>query len=307
MRFGFTLAEILIATTIFTLVAAIAMVAMVAIIKRNDHTYNLTVGTSELRIASDFITQAVRTSPIAPIISNSGKTLDVAPPVVYYATVADTAVVDALKNPNILGVLPTQDTIQFSVRARQPATKWILTGTCPSASISSTGSTFLTLTDHPIIDLDDMFDVGATISVPATRYGSAKTLVIQTITNTSSSKILKFTTPVGIMIPNGTQIAATSARRVRFEITSTGDLRNYPDSRNLTVFTVLATNVSDNPRVDASDSASANQAPFTLGSTAPTARNVTINLQRLPKGTITGRSENGIRSTIYSRTDPLTL
>ncbi len=308
-RHGFSLSEVMIAMSVFTVVAAIAMLALVALVKRNDHTFNTTAGVAELRTATDLITQAVRSSPTLPIVEDGGRTLIVAPPIVYYATVQGTDVVDNLRTPNILGIAGGRDTITFPVRSRQPATTWIMADACPSSAISALGSTFIGSANHPELDLDDMFSVGDSVSIPGTRYGVPITLVVRSITNTASVKSLRFTTalptsPSELKIPNGTQIAASSGRRLKFSVQTNGELRYWRDDRVAASYTVIATNLTTQPRANPESSSSAVEPCFNF---IQADRTVQMNLQRLPAGRLSGRTEIGIRTWIHARTRPSEL
>lgn len=308
---GFTLTEVLIAASLMTVVVGITLVAFVALLKRNLHTDQIARGGNEIRYSFDFLTKSVRASPIAPIITNSGCTMEVAPNEFYYATVAGTTNIDPLRG--IQGAAAAQKTIVFSDKCRQPAAKSILTGACPSSSVSSPGSTFLSVSDFPSLDVADFFQVGDVVTIPATIYGGAQVRTIQSITNTSSTKSITFTTNLTDRVPNGTQIAATALRRMKFEVTSGGQLRYYRDSTG-TNYRIIAENITQTPRVDAYDTSSPLTQPFTYyanatlvsGVTVP-ARTLRVNLQRLPVGSTAGRTELGLVTSILLRTDPASL
>jgi hypothetical protein len=157
----------------------------------------------------------------------------------------------------------------------------------------------------PTTDLNDLFSVGDTITIPGTAYGPKTTGVINSISNNAGNKTLTLVSALGVDVPNGTKIAATSGRRVMFEVvssgTSAGELRYYPDSTNLTKFTVLAHDISPTPLTDPANAASVATVPFTISNTA--ANYVIINLQKLPKGTTVGRTIQGVQTTAYTRTD----
>jgi hypothetical protein len=299
-----TLTEVLIASTLLTLVSSVTMSAVISVVKTTLNTQNTGVGVAEVRYAGDFITKYMRASPITPRVIDSpnsaqpnvdqpGCIIELAPNEGYYACVDGATVIDTPRN--IKGVNKNQDTIIIASNMRHPVAKDILTGTCPSSSISSPNSHFST-TEQPIT-LSEMFAIGNSITIPGTKFGSSQTRTIKTISGNSIVLTANLTHP----IPNGTPIPATNARKIRFEVAANGELRFYRDARDLTAYSILAREISADPRVDAHDSASALTKPFVYN---PGTRVLKINFQRLPAGSQTGRSETGLSTKVQLRTDP---
>lgn len=302
---GFMLSEIMVAVAVAMLVCGIAMVLFMSALKHARNTEEMTKTVSDVRYATDTISAAVRSTPARPIVSNAGLTLQVAPNETYYATVDDTSIVDNLQTPNILGSLDGQRTIRISVRARQPATLWALKTAGPTAAISTLPSgMFLTVTDLPNIDLNDLFSPGDVLSIPGTSYGPAFTVSLSSINNASSPKTLTTSTDLLEKIPNGTQILASSGGYIRFTVESNGDLRRYPDDRNMAQFTVLARNIAAAPQASPYSGSPTATVPFVYNVTP---RTIVVNLQSLPPGNRAGRTSTASETTIFVRTDPSTF
>jgi hypothetical protein len=153
----------------------------------------------------------------------------------------------------------------------------------------------------PTTDVSDAFAVGDTISIPATAFGNATTGVINSMSNNPGNKTITLVNKLGVDVPNGTKISASSGKRVRFEVRSNGDLRYYPDTRDLTKYAVLAHNVTQTPLSDPSDSSSAASVPFTISSTD--SDYVLLNLQQIPATTTRiGRTLQGVQTAVFTRT-----
>lgn len=300
-RRGFTLLEILVATTIFGLAIGITLTAFVAALKQSKHAELAIEGAAELRHATDIISQAVRSAPQAPTVQSGGLELLVAPKDLGYATVLATTWIDMVNG--VKGSKSNQRMLHVSNYAASAVSTSIFASAArPSGALTSSAvSTYFTdATDLPSIDLNEIFASGDTLTIPATSYGSLVTGVINNISNNSGNKTLTLTNNLGVDVPNGTRIAATSGRRHLFSVQGNGDLRYYPDHRDLTVFTILAQDIDPSPLTDPADPDSDVTVPFKVEE-----RFVTLNLQQLPRGSIAGRTVQGATTTVYARTDPV--
>jgi len=303
---GFTLTEILVSTTILGLAVGMTMVVFIAALKRAQHTETALKGTAELRYASDIVSQAVRSASQFPTVANSGLQLYVAPPDLGYAVVQDTTWLDAAhtvkgskSNQRMLHIADATVTAVV-VSAWKAASR-------PTGAIATTdvGTYFIDTSGLPTTDLRKMFSVGNTITIPATAFGASTTGVINSISNNAGTKTITLTNNIGVDVPNGTKILATSGARALFEVRSNGDLRYYPDSTDLTVFSLLAHDIDPSPLSDPSDRNSATTVPFTIAPATP--NYVVINLQKVPAGTRIGRTLQGVQTTAYTRTNPANL
>ncbi len=303
-RRGYTLVEILVATTILGLAVSMAMVVFIAALKRAQHTEVALKGTEELRYATDMISQAVRSAAQLPTVAGSGLQLIVPPKDLGYAVVQDTTWLDGAHT--VSGSKSNQRMLHVS-NFTQPSvvtSAWLNTGR-PSGAIATAdiATYFIGTANLPTTDLRDIFSVGDTITIPATAYGAQTTGVINSISNNANNKTLTLTNNLGVDVPNGTKIAATSGRRIMFEVTAAGDLRYYPDNRDLTRFRVLAHDIDPSPLSDPAVSTSTTTLPFVIPSSSTDY--VIVNLQKVPAGTRVGRTLQGVRTTVYARTDPL--
>lgn len=289
------------ALSIFTLALGLTMSAFLAATKRAVHTERVASGTTALRHAADLISEAVRSSPQTPLLLSGGTQLLLAPRDLGYATVLATTWIDTLHNVkgskanqrmlHISNVIPAAVTASVYRSAARPGGA---VAAYDVATYFTDGSALRT------IDLNDLFASGDTLAIPATPYGPATTGVINNISNNSGNKTLTLTDNLGVDVPNGTRIAATSGRRILFSVESNGDLRYYPDRRNMARFVVLARAIDPAPYSVPSDTGSPRMAPFTLSG-----RNVGINLQYLPAGSMAGRTVQGLQTVAFTRTDPL--
>jgi type II secretory pathway pseudopilin PulG len=303
---AFTLAEILVATSILGVAVGMTMVVFVAALKRAQHTEQLLKGMSEIRYATDIISQTVRSASQLPTVLASGTKLIVPPRDIGYATVLETTWIDMVNG--VKGSKSNQRMLHVSNVTTPPivASLWGTTAR-PTGAITSgdIATYFVDGSGMPIGDLNSIFTVGDTITIPATAYGPQTTGVINSISNNAGNKTVTLTAALGVDVPNGTKIAATSGRRVMFEVVtagaSTGDLRYYPNSTDLTKFTVLAHDIASAPLSDPSKAGGGATVPFTISNTA--ADYVIINLQKLPKGTTIGRSVQGVQTTVFTRND----
>lgn len=308
---GFTLTEILVTTTILGFAASITMVVFLAALKRANHTEAGLKGTAELRYATDVISQAVRSSSLLPTVADGGRTLLVPPRDLGFATVEDGTWID--QPQGIQGWKDNQRVLKVSDVTGSAVTQSIWkTTTRPSGAIAATDvpTLFIGTSSLPKQDIRTMFSVGDTLTVPATSFGPSVDRVINSISNNAGTKTISLTADLGVNVPNGTKILATSGRRLKFTVTAgtasdplSGELRFYPDSNDATKYTVLARHISPAPLSDPAQPSSSAGVPFTI----PTASSnyVIINLQKVPPGTSVGRTLQGVQSTVFTRNDPL--
>ncbi|MBS0663087.1 MAG: type II secretion system protein [Verrucomicrobia bacterium] len=300
-RRAFTLVEVLVTMTIFIIGLSLTSTVFLAAVKRAFHTEKLLKASTELRTATDFISQTARSAPVAPVVRTSGTQVLIAPKDLGFIYVQDTTWIDTLHNVkgsksnqrmlHVADTTPSIVTVSVFASAARP----------PGALSSSDVATYLVDgTSLPVANLDQLFAVGDTITIPATSYGPATTGVINSISNNSGTRTLTLTSALGVDVPNGTKIAATSGRRCLFSVEASGDLRYYPDSSDLTSFSVLAHDIDPAPLSNPADTSSARTVPFTLSG-----RYLTINLQKLPRGSLAGRTVQGVQTTVFARTDPL--
>ncbi len=301
MRAGFTLIEVMVAMTILVLAMAVTMSAYLAALKRALHSQEALRGTQELRYASDLISEAVRSAPQPPTVQSSGVQLVVAPKDLGYATVLETTWIDTLHN--VKGSKSNQRMLHMTNVTPAAVTISVFqSGARPTSALTSAdiATYFTDSSSLPSTDLNDLFASGDTITIPATAYGPQTTGVINNISNNSGNKTLTLTASLGVDVPNATRIAATAGRRMLFSVESTGELRYYPDRRDMTKYTVLARDVDPSPLTNPADTTSAITTPFVIAG-----RYVTLNLQKLPRGSLAGRTVQGVRTNVYTRTDPL--
>lgn len=300
-RAGFTLLEVIVAMSIFLLGMTLALSAYLAALKQAVHAQNVLQGTQELRHANDMVSEAVRSAPLPPVVQSSGLQLVVAPKDLGYATVLETTWIDTLHN--VKGSKSNQKMLKLSNVSPALAVYSVFAGSGrPSSTLgaSDIATYFNDSSSLPTIDLNDIFASGDTITIPATAYGPQTTGVINNISNNAGNKTVTLVSNLGVDVPNGTRIAATAGRRLLFSVESSGELRYYPDRRVMTKYIVIARDISSSPLSDPSNNASAVTTPFSVSG-----RYLTINLQKLPRGTTAGRTVQGVQTNIYTRTDPL--
>lgn len=293
--------EIIVAMTILSIAMTITLSAYLVALKRSVHTQNALTGTTEVRFATDLISEAVRSTPQIPVVQTSGRQLIVAPKDLGYATVLATTWIDTIHNVkgsksnqrmlHISNVTPAAVAFDIFKGASRP------TGAVAATSIATYFDDSSTL---PTTDLNDLFESGDTLTIPATAYGPSVTGVINNISNNSGNKTLTLTDNLGVDVPNGTKIAATAGRRIMFSVETSGELRFYRDNRDLTKYVILARNIDYQPLSLPNDTTSTRTTPFVLNG-----RLLTINLQQLPKGNMAGRTTQGVQTQVYARTDPL--
>lgn len=304
---GFTLTEVLISTTILGVAVSMTMVVFIAALKRAQHTELGLKGTAELRYSADVISQTVRSAAQLPTVEAGGLKLVVPPKDLGYATVLETTWIDQVNN--VKGSKSNQRMLHVSNVTLPAAVTSVWSGAGrPGGPITSADISryFIDASRIPATDLNDLFSSGDTITIPATGYGPETRRVINHISNNPGNKTLTLTENLGVDVPNGAKIAAASGRRVMFEVVATGEskgeLRFYPDRRNLSKYTVLARDISPTPLPDPAVETGTNTVPFTISSASDSA--VIINLQKQPKGTMAGRTLQGVRTTVFARTDP---
>lgn len=300
-RAGFTLVEVLVATTILLIAMGITMVVYLAVLKRARFSEKTLKGMTELRYTSDYISQAVRSAPQTPVVQNSGLQLLVAPKNLGYATVLATTWIDTLHD--VKGSKFNQRMMHISNATPAAVVTSVFRGSGrPSGAVTTAdvGTYFTDATSLPVTDLNDLFSSGDSLTIPATAYGPVTTGVINNISNNPGNKTLTLTAALGVDVPNGTKIVASAGQRLLFSVESNGDLRYYPDRRNMTVFFVLARDIDVAPLSVPSDTSSPRTRPFVISG-----RFVTLNLQQLPRGSVAGRTVQGVQTTVFTRTDPL--
>lgn len=287
--------------TVFGLAMGIALLAFVAALKRAHHAEAAIKGAAELRYATDLVSETVRSAPLTPVVQASGLELLVAPNDLGHATVLGTTWINMAQG--VKGSKANQRMLHLSNLAGAAVSSSVFVGgNRPAGAMdaASVASYFLASGSLPTIDLNEIFAVGDVVTIPATAYGAQVTGVINSISNNAGNKTLTLASDLGVDVPNGTKILATSGRRCLFAVQASGDLRFHPDHRNLAVFTVLARDISPSPLVDPADSTSAVTVPFAI-----TGRSVTINLQKVPRGTTAGRTVQAAVTAAFARTDPL--
>ncbi len=317
---GFTLLEILVAMTILLVAIGLVLGVYLAALKRVVHSENALKGATEVRAATDLISQAVRSAPMTPLLLDkdgnskdaygnpytAGPQLLVAPKDLGYATVLETTWIDVPRG--VKGSKDNQKVLKVSNITPNAVAFSIFDSSARPAGALTAGDVSTYFTDGsnlPTTDLNDLFSVGDTITIPATAYGAATTGdKINSISNNAGNKTLTLDNNLGVNVPNGTKIMAIRGRRLLFSIvtdgTQKGDLRFYPDSRDLTKYAVLARDIDPAPFSDPADTGSARTVPFSISG-----RYVTLNLQKLPRGTTAGRTVQGVQTTVLTRTDPL--
>lgn len=289
------------AISILVIATAIAMGAFFSILKRTLHSERLLKGTTELRYTTDLISQAVRSAPLIPIVQSSGRQLLVAPKDLGYATVFEATWIDHLRN--VKGSKSNQRVLHVSdVTPAAVVTSVFKSDARPSGVIgaSSVATYFKGAGSLPTVDLADVFTAGDSITIPATLYGSQTICVINNIGNSSGDKTVTLTAALGVDVPNGTAIMASAGRRILFSVEVNGDVRYYPDNRDMARFSVIARDVDPAPLTTPSDTTSARTVPFAI-----TGRYLTFNFQKIPRGTMAGRTVQGVQTAVLTRTDPL--
>lgn len=297
---GFTLVELLIAASVAAIAMVVTLVGYLAVLKSGYHSEKMMVGVAQLRYANDTIAQAVRSSPRSPTVDSTGLRLIIAPDDLGYASIKDITWID---QPNgVKGSKSNQRVLKIADGAPAAATESpFLNASRPAAALSASdvSTYFKTSSAASDIDLDDLFQSGDSITIPATAYGAAVTRTINNISSNSGTKTMTLTANLGVEVPNGTRIMSSGGRRVQFEVTAAGMLRYYPDNRDLTKFRVIATDIDPSPLTDPTNPSSAVTVPFAVSQ-----RSVTVNLQKLPRGSTAGRTVQGVQTIVFARSDP---
>lgn len=307
---GFSLLEVLVATSILGMAVAMTMVVYVAALKRAQHTQLALKGVEELRYASDFISQAVRSASQLPVVTSGGLRLLVPPKDQAYLIVEDTTWLDAshtvqgskanMKMIHARAYAPAVTASKFSSTAR-PA------GAITAGEVATYFVDGNTTASRLAKKVRDVVDTGDTVRIPATSFGAeVESIVVNNVSNNTGEATVTFDVKLNVDVPKGTKLTVTSGRRMLFEVvgngTSQGDLRYYPDSEDLTKFTVLARDIAVAPLTNPANASSAATVPFAIPTSAT--NYVALNLQKVPKGTLVGRTLQGIRTNAYTRTDP---
>ena len=300
-RRGFTLTEVMVSMTILMLAMSLTLVAFLAALRATAHTERALRGVAELRLAADMISESARSASQTPTVQAAGRQLFVPPKDAGFATVQETTWIDSVHD--VKGSKSNQKMIKVSNATPSAVTMSVFkSGARPAGSIGAgeVSTYFKDASSLPETDLADLFQVGDSVTIPATAYGPSVTRVINSISNNPGTKTLTFTANLGVDVPNGTKLAASSGRRLLFSVESNGDLRFYPDSRNLSQYSILARDIDPAPRSVPADTTSAHTVPFVLSG-----RYLTLNLQKLPRGSTAGRTVQGVQTTVLTRTDPL--
>lgn len=295
------MSEVMVAMTILLIAMSITMGAYLVALKRGVHTQNTLQATGQLRYATDLISESVRSSPQEPAVQSSGRQLLVAPKDLGFGSVYPVTWIDTIRN--VKGSKGNQRVLKLKDFVPAAVSRNIFKGSArPTGAVSSSSiSTYFNdASSLPAIDLDELFAVGDSLTIPATAYGPAFTKQINSISNNSGTKTLTMTDNLGFDVPEGTKITATSGRRLMFSVETNGDLRFYRDHRDTTKFVLLARDVDYQPYSVPWDQTSARTTPFAISG-----RVVTINFQHLPKGGMAGRTVQGVQTQVYARTDPL--
>lgn len=307
-RRGFTLVEVLVATTILGMAAGMTMIVFIASLKRTQHTELMLKGTAELRYAADFISQSVRSSVQLPTIGANGLQLIVPPKnlgiiVVQHGTWIDQphGVTGFKSNQKVMQVVAevplTVSSIFKNTTTRPPG----------ALTVDDVASYFVDSSAITSLKVDSLVSAGDLLDIPATAYGPAiDNWEVNSVSHNSGRATITFTNKLMVDVPDGTKINATSGSRAMFEVVSTGtyagDLRYYPNKDITSTFTVLAHDIDPTPLSDPSNSGSGNTVPFTIPSTS--SDYVILNLQKIPKGSVVGRTLQGVQTAVYTRTDP---
>jgi prepilin-type N-terminal cleavage/methylation domain-containing protein len=302
---GFTLTEILIATTILGAAVGMTMVVFIASLKRAQHTELMLKGTAEIRYAADVISQAVRSAPQLPTTANGGLQLLVPPKTLPILTVQDGTWIDAAHTTK--GFKSNQQLMHVTADLPAVVSTVFPTTARPAGSIATTDvATYFITSAAASQKVNTVVKVGDTLTVPATAFGPQTDVVLDSISSNAGQATITFTNSLNIDVPQFTKLMVASGHRSMFEVVATGqfigDLRYYPSSEDLTKFTVLAHNIASAPLTNPANAASSATVPFVISSTSTDY--VIINLQKLPKGTVVGRTVQGVQTTVFTRNDP---
>jgi prepilin-type N-terminal cleavage/methylation domain-containing protein len=306
-RRAFTLVEVLVATTILGMAAGMTMVVFIASLKRAQHTELMLKGTAELRYAADFVSQAVRSSAQLPTIAASGLQL-IVPPKDLGVLVVENG--DWIDQPHgVKGFKSNQRLLKVKAQIPAVVNSVFASTTRPPGVLSATdvGTYFVDATKIQALQVDSLVQAGDLLDIPATAYGPAiNDWVVNSVSHNAGIATITFTNALMVDVPDETKINASSGRRAMFEVIATGkftgDLRYYPSKDNTSNFVVLAHDIDPTPLSDPSIATSTATVPFVIPSTS--ADYVIINLQKVPKGTMVGRTLQGVQTTAFTRSDP---
>ncbi len=279
LRSGFTLTEVVIASSIMLLVVGIAWSVFLVVTKQQ----HLVESTNEIALplqrAVRVVRDSVASAPTAPTVYRddalptrapstvvnptgtnpvvAGRTIRLPLAANYYVSVTGgTASVDTTASTWVLGYANTARSIIVSRNSPQAASRPLLRSgaTCPSASITTLDLTLFSL--QPIrIEPTQLFSVGDTVVLPQTVYGAARALEVESVSNIDAeTSRLSFTTQLAPAsawtLPNDVLVTTTSGGGVLFSViqTDAGDLRRgdlvyYPDENDLTRYRILARSI----------------------------------------------------------------
>ncbi len=307
---AYTLVEVMVATTILAIAISLTMVVFTAALKRATHTQDLLQGTQELRYASDVISQAVRSAYRAPTTANSGRQLFVPAKDIGYFTVVDGTWIDAAKT--VQGWKSNMQTIRATVTVSPAVYNAFRSTARPPGAVTSASDVSAYFVDSSVVPkVSDVLQKLDILSIPATAFGTAvPAIVVDTVAKDAGSAQISFTTKLGVDVPNGTILSLVKGRTALFEVNiaetnpdgtpKRTELRYYRDyTHSPGQYTVLARDISATPLNDPTNSTSGTTVPFTIATSAT--NYVVMNLQKIPKGTLAGRTLQGLQTTAFTR------
>lgn len=315
---GFTLSELLVSLSVFSLCVVIAMGAMITVLKRSDHTELTTASHQELRYSVSLISKTVRTAPRLPEVSANGRTLRV--PAVQAGVLTQGPAIaggNMSWGDGIQGWRYNQQTLQISPHIPEDqregtgvmASIFSDLDELPAGSINSvTEGYFIGLPSGVgAYDLNQMLFQGMQITIPADPPYTPNPVTVTVRSNPGAiappvgdgDKTLSLTTNLGSFVRNGARISLPSVAPMRmFTVEDNGDLRYYPNAADTSRFRVIAQHINPTPNgLDGEPTT-----PFAQGINS---REVIINLERLPPGRASGRTAVALRTRAYARTDPV--
>ncbi len=316
---GFSLSELMVATSVFSICALISMGVLVATFRSTDHAEHVTESNEQLRFLTDLISDRVRSSPTLPLVQEDGRELQVNLPVTAISN----------KGPRIVGGnmsysppggpqgwRPNQRTLQISPdipsdEVEGPGvTESIFTGSenLPSGQIQSASSGNLrTLPNgQTAFNLDDILIEGMTFTIAADPpyTPQAISVILRNVSNNPGGfKTIIIDGPgdqnnLGSWVMNGNHlILPTISHEVRFRVELNGDLRYYHNPHNANDFRVIARDINPTP-LDADGNPTR---PFVAGANN---REIRFTFEHLPQGRYSGRTVQTVRTRAYARTDP---
>jgi type II secretory pathway pseudopilin PulG len=303
---AFTLTEVLVAASILGIAVSMTMVVFVAAMKRAQHTELGLKGTAELRLATDIISQAVRSAPRPATVQDDGHQMLVPPREDAYLLVDDITWLDSGKTTK--GTKSNQRNMKVTPATRSVVNSvWAGTSRPAEDVIAADVSKYFISSVPTALQVSDIVSVGDVLEIPDTSFGTATEVTVNSVSKNAGSATITFTAAVGRDVPAGTIIKVKTPRTVMFEVVhdksaSEGDLRYYTDARDLTKFTVLAHNIDPLPLSDPVDASSPRTRPFALATDED--NRVILNFQQLPPITSVGRTVQGVQTTVFTRNDP---